>query len=393
MSKDTNNLFGTDWLDKFELWDTPISDFCHNIKSHTTEVDVVKRELREKFPEVFSGGLGRCTKMVASFELKENAQPVFRKKRSVPFASLEKIDQELDRMVATGILSKVDYSDWSAPAVYVKKKNKEIRVCADFSTGLNAALKDYHYPLPSPEEIFNKLNGGKIFSKIDLSEAYMQIPLSENSSRILCINTHRGLFKFNRLAFGVKVAPAIFQQVMDTMLGDFDFAIAYLDDILITSKNTEEHKKHVFEVFNRIQEYGFKVKENKCDFFLERIKYLGHIIDKNGRRPDPDRSTAIKNMPEPTNITSLQSFLGLANYYQSFIPKMYELRAPLNELLKKEKAWVWTPECQVAFDKIKETLTSELFLTHFNPELPIIVASDASSHGLGSCILNQMPDG
>ena len=391
--KNTENLFGTDWLEEFELWDTPISDFCLKVENHTTEADVVKQELKENFPDVFSGGLGRCTKMVASFELKENTQPVFKKKRSVPFASLEKIDQELDRMVESGILSKVDYSDWAAPTVYVKKKNKDIRVCADFSTGLNAALKDYHYPLPSPEEIFNKLNGGKIFSKIDLSDAYLQIPLSEDSSRILCINTHRGLFKFNRLAFGVKVAPAIFQQIMDTMLSDFDFVISYLDDILLTSQNAEEHKKHVFEVFKRIQEYGFKVKENKCDFFLERIKYLGHIIDKDGRRPDPDRSIAIKNMPEPTNITSLQSFLGLANYYQSFIPKMYELRAPLNELLKKDKAWNWTPQCQTAFEKIKETLTSELFLTHFNPELKTIVASDASSFGIGACILHQMPDG
>ena len=282
----------------------------------------------------------------------------------------------------------MDYSEWAAPTLYVLKKTKEIRVCADFSTGLNAALKDYHYPLPSPEEIFNKLNGGKIFSKIDLSDAYLQIPLSENSSRILCINTHRGIFRFNRLPFGVKVAPAIFQQIMDTMLSDLDFAIAYLDDILLTSQNAEEHKQHVFEVFKRIQEYGFKVKETKCDFLLEKIKYLGHIIDKNGRRPDPERSAAIKNMPEPTNVTSLQSSLGLANYYQSFIPKMYELRAPLNDLLNKDKTWDWTPQCQEAFEKLKETLTSELFLTYFNPELKIIVASDASQYGIGAFILH-----
>ena len=136
------------------------------------------------------------------------------------------------------------------------------------------------------------------------------------------------------------------------MLSDLDCAIAYLDDILLNSQNAEEHKDHVFQVFKRIQEYGFKVKEAKCNFFLERIKYLGHIIDKDGRRPDPERSTAIKDMPEPHNVTTLQSFLGLANYYQSFIPNMHGLRAPLNDLLKKDKAWDWTPECQTAFNKI-----------------------------------------
>ena len=113
----------------------------------------------------------------------------------------------------------------------MRKKSNQIWVCADFSTGLNQALKDHNYTLPSPEEIFDKLNGGKIFSKIDLSDAYLQIEVEENSSKLLCINTHRGLYKFNRLAFGVKVAPAIFQQAMDAMLGDLDFATAYLDDI------------------------------------------------------------------------------------------------------------------------------------------------------------------
>ena len=141
----------------------------------------------------------------------------------------------------------------------MRKKSNQIRVCADFSTGLNQALKDNHNTLPSPEEILNKVNGGKIFSKIDLSDAYLQIKVEGNSSKHLCINTHRGLYKFNRLAFGVQVAPAIFQQVMDARLGDLDFATAYLDDILITSKSVTEYRKHIMCVFDKLQEYGFIV--------------------------------------------------------------------------------------------------------------------------------------
>ena len=197
-----------------------------------------------------------------------------------------------------------------------KKKSNQIRICTDFSTGLNDALQDYYYPLPSPEEIFCKLNGGKIFSKIDLSDAYLQIEVDEESSKLLCINTHRGLFKYNRLAFGVKVAPAIFQQVMDTMLGDVDYATAYLDDILVTSKTTAEHRIHIINVFEKLQEYGFKVKEAKSDFCLPEIKYLGHIINRDGRRPDPERANVIRNMPAPDNFQALQSFLGLGNFYQ-----------------------------------------------------------------------------
>ena len=139
----------------------------------------------------------------------------------------------------------MEFSEWAAPTVYIRKKSKEIRVCAGFSTGLNAALKDYHYPLPGPEEVFDKSNGGKIFSKIVLSDAYPQIPIEENSSKLFCINTHRGLYKFDRLVFGIKVAPAIFQQVMDTMLGGFDFTFAYLDDIVISSKTKDLHREHL----------------------------------------------------------------------------------------------------------------------------------------------------
>ena len=320
---------------------------------------------------------------------------VLSKLESEPNLTLKKLAEDCQRIISvkkdsrdieTGIQSKVEFSQWVAPTVYVKKKSKEIRVCA--------VLRDYHYPLPSPEEVFTKLKGGKIFSKVDLSDAYLQIPLEENSSKLLCINTHQGLFKFERLPFGIKVAPAIFQEVRDTMLDGLDFAIAYLDDIIMISKSKEQHQEHVRRVFSWIQEFGFKVKEEKCEFFLEEIKYLGHIIDKDDRRPDPDRATAIKKkMPVPGNITELQSFLGLANNYQSFIPNMHNLRAPLNALLKKDSIWKWTPECQEVFNKIKNTLKSDLSLAHYNPESDIIVASDASSHGIGAYILNEMPDG
>ena len=229
-----------------------------------------------------------------------------------------------------GILSKVEFSEWAVPTVYIRKKSKEIRACA----GLNTALKDYHYPLPSPEEVFDKLNGGKVFSKTGLSEAYLQILVEENSSELLCINSHRGLYKFGKLVWGIKVAPAIVQQVMNTMLGGFDFTFAYLDDIVINSKTKELHREHLNKVFAQIREFGFMVKEAKCYFCMNKIKYLGHIIDKDRRRSDPERATAIKDMPASDNVTTLQSFLELANYDQSFIKNLHDLR-PAKRTTKK----------------------------------------------------------
>ena len=171
------------------------------------------------------------------------------------------------------------------------------------------------------------------------------------------------------------------------------FARAYLDDIIVVSSDTDEHLDHLEQLFSRIEEYGFRVRPQKCAFMLPSLTYLGCTVDKNGRRPDTNKITAITRMPPPHDRSSLQSFLGLVNYYNTFVPQMYELRAPLNALLVKDAKWVWSPKCQMAFEKIKKTLTSDLLLTHYDPKLPIIVAADASQHRIGAVLLHKFPDG
>ena len=193
-----------------------------------------------------------CTKTEVKFELKEIVKPVIRTKRKVPFSAVDSINEELEKMEIIGVISKIDYSDWASPTVYIKE-NRKIRVCADFSTGLNNCLKDRAYPLQSPEDIFTKLNGGRVFSKLDLSEVYLQVKVSEECSKYLTINTHKGILKLHRLPFGWKVAPSLFQQIMDTVLAGMEYAIAYLDDILIKSEDEDQHKTHIRAVFQRIR--------------------------------------------------------------------------------------------------------------------------------------------
>ncbi|XP_014775932.1 uncharacterized protein K02A2.6-like [Octopus bimaculoides] len=151
--------------------------------------------------------------------------------------------------------------------------------------------------LPTPKDIFAKLNGGKIFSKLDLSDAYLQIKVNDKCSKYLTINAHRGLYKYTRLPFELKVASAIFQQIMDAILSDCEFAIPYLDDILIKNNSREQHVEHIKAVFKKMKEYGFTLSKEKCEFFLPQIKYLGQIINKNGRQPDVSRADAIINIP------------------------------------------------------------------------------------------------
>ncbi|KAK4467570.1 hypothetical protein MN116_000277, partial [Schistosoma mekongi] len=179
---------------------------------------------------------------------------------------------------------------------------------------LNAALEQHHYPLPVPADLFTMLNGGKFFAKLDLADAYLQVEVADECRELLTINTHRGMFQYNRLPFGVKTAPSIFQQLMDTILAGISGVAAYLDDILIVATSPEELHERTITVLQRICENGFRLRREKCQFFLRSVKYLGFIFDERGRRPDPENIHTIQQTPAPTDVPSLRSFLGMINY-------------------------------------------------------------------------------
>uniref|UniRef100_A0A5S6QZD2 RNA-directed DNA polymerase n=1 Tax=Trichuris muris TaxID=70415 RepID=A0A5S6QZD2_TRIMR len=177
---------------------------------------------------------------------------------------------------------------------------------------------------------------------------------------------------------------------MDTMLAELTGAVAYLDDVIIVGKNSEDHQKNLEAVLERIDEFGFCIRPEKC---TECIKYLGFVFDKHGRRPDPAKVEAITRMAAPTNASSLRSFLGMLNYYGSFVKEMRELRASLDALLKKDQPFVWSSDCQATFDKAKLLLNSDLLLTHYNAAMEVVVAADASEKGVGAVIMHRFPDG
>ena len=199
----------------------------------------------------------------------------------------------------------------------------------------------------------------------------MQLEVDEDSEELLTINTHKGLFRYYCLPFGVKSAPSIFQQTMDAMLTGITGATAFLDGIIVSGTSQDELLQQLICVFERIQQYGFHVCAEKCQFYRTSIKYLGFIFDKMGWRQDLENISAIKNMPAPTDIKTLHSFLSLVSQYSSFLPELHHIWSPLNHLLKKEITWNWLPECKAAFAKIKASLSTD-FLTHFNPSLDML---------------------
>ncbi|XP_055590876.1 uncharacterized protein K02A2.6-like [Uranotaenia lowii] len=363
------HLLGIDLINLFDLWSIPMNQFCNQLTSSRDLGNAIKAA----FPEVFSDVPGLCTKAKIKLTLRDGQSAVFRPKRPVAYAMYSTVDKELDRLEHANIITPVEYSAWAAPIVVVRKASGAIRICGDYSTGLNNALEANH--------------------KLDLSDAFLQVEVDESPRELLTINTHRGLYRYNRLSPRVKAAPGAFQQLVDTMLADLRNTLGYLDDVLIGGADEEEHNRNLKAALQRFQEYGFTIKAEKCSFGSQQIKYLGHLIDKHGLRPDPAKIDVIRNLPPPTDVTGVRSFLGAINYYGRFVPAMRTLRYPLDELLKGNKQFNWSADCQKAFDQFKTILASDLLLTHYSPELPFVVSADASSVGVGATISHKFPDG
>ena len=343
--------------------------------------------------EVFQSGVGTMRRIRAHLTLKEGARPRFCRPRSVPFAIREPVARELDRLEEAGILHKVDYSEWAAPIVPVPKKDGSIRICGDYKVTINPVLEVDQHPLPKPSDLMASLTGGKQFTKLDLTSAYQQMLLDEESSKYVTINTHKGLYEYTRLPFGVASAPAVFQRAMDSILQGIPHVICYLDDILITGRSEAEHVSNLEAVLERLQEYGMRLHLDKCCFFQDSVEFLGHQIDAEGVHTSEKKVKAILDAPKPQNVQELRSFLGLLNYYAKFLPNLSSILHPLHALLRAGQCWKWSQACDRAFKEAKSKLTSAPVLAHYDPHLPIRLAADASPYGVGAVISHTMPDG
>ncbi|RXN30262.1 putative protein K02A2.6-like protein [Labeo rohita] len=337
--------------------------------------------------------MGTLKHIKGKITLKEDAVPKFHKARPVPYAIRQKVEIELDRLEAEGILSKVDWSPWATPVVPVSKKDGSVRLCGDFKVSVNPELHVEQYPLPRIEDIFATLSGGRHFSKIDLAEAYLQMEMEEDSKVFLTINTHKGLYRYNRLVFGISSAPALWQRAMDQVLQGCPGTQCYLDDIIVTGENDSIHLENLACVLKRLEDYGLRARRDKCEFFKNSITYCGHQIDANGLHKCPDKLRAIAEAPSPKDVSQLRSFLGFVNYYNRFLPNLATVLYPLNALLQAGKKWMWTKQCAEAFQEAKRLVMSDTVLTHFDPHKPMKLACDASPYGIGVVLSHVMNDG
>ena len=347
----------------------------------------------DKYSDVFEDKLGTLKSAKAKLTLKEDSQAHFCKARAVPYALRPKVEEELRRLQNEGILTKVEWSDWATPIVPVPKKDGSVRICGDYKGTVNPELQAEKYPLPRIEDIFAKLSGGQKFSKIDLRQAYHQLEMEEDSKKYLTINTHMGLFQYNRLVFDITSAPAIWQRTIDQVQEGTPGTSCILDDMIITGKDDAGHLANLEEVLRRLQLHGLRANKAKCEFFKEKITYCGHDIDKDGLHKSAEKVEAVLNAPRPNDVAEVKSFLGLIKYYHRFLPNLSTVVHPLTQLLEKNHQWKWTEQCEIAFHKVKEMITSEQVLTHYDPSLPLRLACDASPVGIGAVLSHVMHDG
>uniref|UniRef100_A0A914YQN2 RNA-directed DNA polymerase n=1 Tax=Panagrolaimus superbus TaxID=310955 RepID=A0A914YQN2_9BILA len=386
-------LMGRDWI---KLFNISVDDLLNSdqkvLAVGDDKVTIPLQELLEEFKDVFDDKPGKCDIQV-QWKLKDDAKPRFMKARPVPYSIKKPVEEYLDQKVLDGRLKYVKSSDWASPIVVVPKPDKSARVCGDYKQTINPAMESNRYPLPKIEDLFHALNGGKFFSKLDLADAFLQIPLDEESKKFTTINTHKGLFQYQTMPPGAPSATSDFQEVIDKVLNGIERTAAYVDDVTTSSTTVEEHLVILKKVFERLRKHGMKLKLKKCEFLKRRIEYLGHIVDEHGIRPNPKKIESMVKMPPPKNLKELEAFLGMVNYYGKFIKNLSTLASPLFELKKKDVEWSWKENHEQAFELIKERLVSTDVLTHYDPTKSICLSADASEYGLGAVIYHKLENG
>ena len=292
----------------------------------------------------------------------------------------------------SGVISPVNSpTEWYAPMVVTPKPNGKVRVCVDL-TKLNEYVQRENHPLPSVDVTLEKLAGAKYFTKLDANSGFWQIKLSENLQPLTTFITPWGRYCFNVLPYGISSGSEKFQKCMGKILEGLDGVECNIDDVLVHASTQELHDKRLEQVLKRLTEAGVTLNVDKCTSRVPKIKFLGNVVSADGIEVDPDKESAVVNLPVPKNVHEVCVFLGMVNHLSKFEVHLTEMTKPIRDLMQKDHQWVWGPPQQKAFEEIKSSLTKAPVLALNDPNKETKVSADAPSFGLGGVLLQKQED-
>ncbi|WVZ49193.1 hypothetical protein U9M48_000570 [Paspalum notatum var. saurae] len=293
-----------------------------------------------------------------SIELVPGTAPIYKKAYRISGVELLEVKKQIDELLEKGFIRK-NTSPWASPVLLTEKKDGTLRMCVDYR-GLNAVTVKNKYPLPRIEDLFDQLKGACVFSKIDLRSGYHQLRIRPSDIPKTAFISRYGLYEYTVMSFGLTNAPAFFMYTMNSVFMEYldKFVVIFIDDILIYSKTEEEHEEHLRLVLQKLREHKLYVKFSTCDFWIEEVKFLGHVISNGGIAVDQSKVSEVQNWKIPEDVKGIRSFLGLAGYYRRFIEGFSRIAKPMTALLEKNIKFQWTSACQKAFEELKKRLTT-----------------------------------
>jgi hypothetical protein len=320
------------------------------------------------------------------------ARPVKQAPRRTPVAFADADREALQKLQQQGTI-RPSSSPWACPIVLVRKKSGDVRLCVDYRK-LNAVTTKDAFPLPRVQDCLDSMANSVLFSTMDITAAYNQVPVNDADIAKTAFVTKYGLFEYLTMPFGLCNAPGTFQRLMEIVLNGLQWTtcLIYLDDVIVFSSTFSDHISRLDEVFRRIQDSGLKLSPSKCNLFRTEVKFLGHIVSSQGTQPDPDNVRKLLDWPTPTCQTDVRAILGLANYYRKYIRDFSKRVRSLTDLTRKNRPFEWTAQCQQEFNDIKTALTSSDFMAYPTTDGLFILDTDACDRGLGS-VLSQVQDG
>ena len=364
-----------------------------------------------KYRDAFSlrDEIGECLNLEADIKVIDDS-PFF--VRPFPISESDKpfMDDQMERLVSLGILSKSSTSHTSPVMLITRKLTKDKRPVVDFRL-LNTRILRRNTSVPLMSDvlsvlgnsecevvscvdikdayhIYARLRGSQIFSTFDLRSGYHHMELSPEARAKSAFVTPLDKFEFTRCLFGLSQAPAYFQRLINKVIKGLPFAFGYLNDVLIHSPDIETHLQHIRILFQRLREADLKLKDSKCNYFKTHVQYLGHLVSGKGIKPLPEKLESVKKMPAPTTPKEIKQFLGLVGYYRKFIPRFADIARPMTNLTKQDVPFEWTLQCQASFEMLKDALITSPILKYPDPNKSYTLFTDGSKHAW-ACVLTQ----